>query len=94
MNEKKCDDLYCLIENTVINCLPLTLMGNQKQGALNEMHFYNVSFAIGTKKSIISFLVADDGKMVPTVEKDILRSLFGVGYTIQLEIAKHVYWSC
>lgn len=49
------DDLYRLMENTVINGIHLTSMGRWKWGAQNNEHLCMVSFTVGAETSVTSF---------------------------------------
>lgn len=53
--EKCGDSLHHLIGNTVINDVPLTLMGSWKRGAHNNKRLYMVSFIIGEETSVTCF---------------------------------------
>lgn len=56
MKGEKCDGLYHLMGNTIINGISLTLMDSCKWGARNNKHLCRVfSFVIVAEKVVMDF---------------------------------------
>lgn len=55
MKREKCDGVYSLIGNMVINSVSLTLTGNWKEGARNNKRLYKVSFSVGAETCVTGF---------------------------------------
>lgn len=54
------DGLYCLIGNTMIDSIPLTLTGSWKQGTRTYKHLYKVFFTVRIDTCVTGFQVIDD----------------------------------
>lgn len=78
MNGEKCDGLYHLIENTIINGFSLTLIGRWKQDAQNNKCLHKVSFTVRTETGVNGFKVTDDSEIVHAFRENGLRSFFRV----------------